>query len=168
MNFGELQAIGYFALRVLVAVVMLIGLFGLVIPVVPGLTIIWLAALVYGLAAGFNGWIFGIITVLMIIGNISDNFVMGAKAHEKGASWLAIIASLAAGVIGSIILTPLGGLIAALVVLFLVEWQRLKDKSVAFGSMKNMVIGLGWSILIRFGIGAVMVALWGLWVYLAM
>ena len=93
MNFGDLQAIGMFALRVFVALVMLLGLFGLVIPVVPGLTIIWLAALIYGIAAGFNWWIFAVMTLLMIAGNISDNFIMGAKAREKGASWLGIIVS---------------------------------------------------------------------------
>lgn len=167
MNFGELQSIGMFILRVFVALIMFLGLFGLIIPIVPGLTIIWLAALVYGLAAGFNGWIFGGMTVLMIVGNIADNFIMGAKAHEKGASWLAILLSLLVGVVGSILLTPIGGLIAALATLFLVEWRRLKDKKIALNSMKNMVIGLGWSVLVRYGIGVVMVGLWVLWVVIA-
>lgn len=167
MNFGDLQAIGMFALRVFVALVMLLGLFGLVIPVVPGLTIIWLAALVYGIAAGFNWWIFAVMTLLMIAGNISDNFIMGAKAREKGASWLGIIVSLLAGVVGSIILSPIGGLIAALLALFLVEWRKHKDRSVALNSMTHMAIGLGWSVLVRYGIGAVMIGLWVLWVVLA-
>ena len=52
---------------------MLVGL--LVLPLLPGLVIIWVAALGYGLAAGFGtlGWImFALITVLMLAGSVID------------------------------------------------------------------------------------------------
>src|SRR5512132_3086170 len=112
------------ALRIVVLAVMLFGLLGLIIPVLPGLVIIWVPALVYGLVTGFN-WVsailFGIMTLLMILGNLVDNFIMGARARVQGASWLAIGVALAAGVLGSIIFPPFGGLIAALLGLFAVE-----------------------------------------------
>src|SRR3990172_7824912 len=83
--------------------VMLVGLFGLVIPIFPGGVVIWLAALLYGLVSGFGtlgGWIFAIITLLMLASAAADNVLMGARAHKEGASWRAIILALLAGLVG--------------------------------------------------------------------
>jgi uncharacterized protein YqgC (DUF456 family) len=67
-------------LKTLTLTVMVIGLFGLAVPIVPGLVIMWLGALGYGLFAGFGvlGWImFALITILMIVGSVVDNILMG-------------------------------------------------------------------------------------------
>jgi uncharacterized protein len=71
---------------ILTFLTMLVGLFGLIIPIFPGNVVMWLAALVYGLVFGFGrlgGIIFGIITLLMFVAVLADNFLMGAKAREK-------------------------------------------------------------------------------------
>jgi uncharacterized protein len=154
-------------LQVITLVVMLVGLFGLMIPVLPGLVIIWVAALVYGILTGF-GWggavLFGLITVLMIAGNLVDNVIMGARAREQGASWLAIGVAMVLGVVGSFVFPPFGGLIAALLGLFVVEVLRLRSLKKAFDSTRSMAIGCGWAAVIRFGIGTIMIMLWAAWV----
>ena len=69
-------------------VMMAVGL--LVIPILPGLVIIWVSALGYGISAGFGvlGWVmFALITILMLAGSILDNLLMGAQAHKEGAPW---------------------------------------------------------------------------------
>lgn len=160
---------GVGALSIVVLVVMLVGLFGLLTTIIPGLVIIWVAALVYWLVAGFSltAWIaFALISLLMIIGSVIDNVIMGASARRTGASWLAIIVALFAGLVGTIILPPFGGLIAALLGLFLVEFLRLRDWRQALESAKSMAAGCGWSVLLRFAIGAVMILIWGGWVLL--
>jgi len=158
---------GLAGLRIILLAIMLFGLLGLIIPVLPGLVIIWVPALVYGLVTGFNwtsGLLFAAMTVLMVVGNLVDNVVMGAKAKEQGASWLAIGVALAAGILGSIVFPPFGGLIAALIGLFAVEMLRLKDLQRALKSTRSMAIGCGWAAVIRFGMGIVMILLWGAWV----
>jgi uncharacterized protein YqgC (DUF456 family) len=158
---------GLTTLRLVVLAVMLFGLLGLAIPVLPGLVIIWVPALVYGILTGFNwlsGGLFAGMTVLMIIGNLVDNVIMGARAREQGASWLAIAVALTAGIIGSIVFPPFGGLIAALIGLFLVEILRLKDLRRALESTRSMAVGCGWAAVVRFGIGLVMILLWGAWI----
>lgn len=157
-------------LNIVILAVMLFGLFSLLIPVMPGLAIIWIAALVYGVLTGFNllsGVLFGLMTVLMVAGNLADNFIMGQQAREKGASWLAIGVALAAGLAGSLVFPPFGGLIAALIGLFLVEFLRLKDWRTALKSTKSMAIGCGWAAVIRFGMGIIMILLWLAWVFWA-
>jgi uncharacterized protein len=155
---------------ILTFLTMLVGLFGLIIPIFPGNVVMWLAALVYGLVFGFGrlgGIIFGIITLLMFVAVLADNFLMGAKAREKGAAWGSIILALVAGIVGTIVLPPIGGIIAAPMVLYLMEMQRLGDSEEAKDVVKALLIGWGLAFVVRFGIGVVMFALWGIWAYIS-
>jgi uncharacterized protein YqgC (DUF456 family) len=155
-------------LRILLMVVSLIGLICLIIPGVPGLAIIWLAMLGYGLATGIQGWdwvVLGITAIIMIVGNLADNVLMGGKAHEKGAGWPAILLALLAGVVGSILLPPLGGIPSAFLVLFLVEWIRRKDPRAAVSSVLGMAAGYGWGFLARLATGVIMIVIAAIWVY---
>lgn len=157
-------------IHILTFLTMLVGLFGLIIPIFPGNVVMWLAALVYGLVFGFGRLgtiLFAIITVLMLIAAVADNILMGAKAREKGAAWSSIILALAAGVVGTILVPPIGGLIAAPVMLYVMEAQRLKDAEEAREVVKALLTGWGMAFVVRFGIGIVMLVLWGIWAYLA-
>lgn len=154
--------------RGIAMVMMAVGL--LVIPILPGLVIIWVAALGYGIAAGFGtlGWImFAIITVLMLAGSILDNVLMGTQAHKQGAPWWAILIAMLAAILGSFLIPiPIvGGILSALLVLFLIEWLRLKDSKKALASMRGMLVGCGWAFIFRFIIGMVMIGLWLIWAW---
>ena len=160
-------------LEILTFLALLAGLFGLVIPVFPGLTVMWIGTLAYAIIqaiAGnmtWGGWlIFAVITLLMIGGNVVDNIIIAKHMLDKNIPWSSIIVSFAAGIIFSLFLTPLAGMVASPVGLFLAEWQRIKDKQAAFDNTKAWMTGWGWSFLARFGIGIVMIAFWGLWALL--
>jgi uncharacterized protein YqgC (DUF456 family) len=147
---------------------MLVGL--LVLPLLPGLVIIWAAALGYGLLAGFGvlGWImFALITVLMLAGSIIDNILMGTSAHKEGAPWWVILLALLAAILGSFLIPIpiLGGILAALLTLFGIEWLRRKDWRKALASIKGMMLGWGWAFVIRFITGMVMIGLWLIWAW---
>jgi len=149
------------------AVIMGVGLLGLFFYIIPGLTIIWLAVLVYGIVAGFNvgsGILFGLITLLMIGGNVIDNLIMGAEAKKTGASWPSIIVALVAGVAGTFLLPPFGGLIFAAVGILVVEWIRKRNLAEGAKSAGGILKGCGLAVMIRFGIGALMIGLWVVWV----
>jgi uncharacterized protein YqgC (DUF456 family) len=149
-------------------VFILVGILGLILPIYPGIVIIWLAALGYGIATGFTTagiFVFVILTLLMIVGSLIDNILMTAFTHKTGASWWSIILALVAGLIGTFAFPPIGGLIAAPLVLYLLEWSRLQDHEQAFQSLKALVTGWGFSYVARLGIGLVMVLLWGIWVW---
>jgi uncharacterized protein YqgC (DUF456 family) len=153
----------------IILAVMLVGL--LVIPILPGLVIIWVAALGYGLAAGFGvlGWImFALITVLMLAGSILDNILMGTSAHKEGAPWWVILLAMVAAIIGSFLIPIpiIGGILAALLTLFAIEWIRRKDWRKALASIKGMLIGWGWAFVFRFIIGMIMIGLWLIWAWI--
>lgn len=147
---------------------LLAGTLGLIIPVFPGLVINWLAILIFGLVTGFDvkgGIIFVLVTILMIIGNTLDNVLMSRKARESGASWLSIGMGYLASLVVSFVLSPLVGLAAAPVGVFLVEFIRRWKFREALGVAWALMVGWGWSIAIRIGIGIGMVILWMIWAW---
>jgi hypothetical protein len=128
----------------------------------------WVGALGYGIFTGFytTGWIiFAIMTILMVVGSLIDNFLMGASARQKGASWWSLGAAWVGAIIGTIVLPPIGGLIFALLALFLVEYFRLKDSKQAFDSSTSLATGCGWAVGVRLVIGFIMLILWILWAF---
>ena len=156
---------------------MLIGFFGLFLVFFPGLTVIWVSILLWGLVTLFNynvgPWTFTltiatflVITMLMLLGNVLDNIFMAGGARAKGASWWAILASFLAMIITSIFLTPLLGLVAALLSLFIVELIRIRDCRAAFKSTSSMAFGCGWAVFSRLIIALLMIALFIMWYFL--
>jgi len=161
------------ALETLTLFALLIGLVGLIVPVFPGLTVMWLATLIYALiqnAAGkMTGWdwfAFIIITLLMIGGNIVDNIIIARKMRDQFIPWTSILLAFAAGIIASLFFTPLIGLVAAPLGLFLAELNRLKNRDEAIKSTKAYMIGWGWAFGARFIIGITMIGSWMLWAWI--
>lgn len=147
--------------------VMLLGLAGLLVPALPGLLIIWLAALGYGLIAGFGTWgywLFGLITLLGIAGGFIDNLFMAAGAKMGGASWWSVVAAGALALIGFLLFPPFGGIVGGLLGILLVEFYRLRDWRKAWAATKGMALGCGGGLLARLAIGALMIVAWGVWV----
>lgn len=147
--------------------IMAIGLTGLIIPIFPGLLVIWLAALGYGLIAGFAlpGWIFfTIITIFFAAGSILDNVVMGRQAYKDGASLVSILIAMVFGILGNLLLPVLGGFIGAIFALFLVEWIRRKNWREAMTATRGWAVGCGWAVVTRFVFGLLMIVVWMIWV----
>lgn len=154
----------------LTQIFVLVGLFGLIVPIFPGLVVMWLAILGYGVVTGFASpgvVVFIIITILMLAGTLVDNFMMGIGAKQGGASWGTILIALLAGVLGTILVPPLGGIFAAPGAVFLLEYLRLKDTQKAWQALRGLATGWGLSFVIRFIIGVVIMLLWWFWVWQA-
>ena len=154
------------SINIITLIVMLFGLFGLIMPVFPGLVIIWLAALGFGILGGFSagGWgFFIVITVLMLIGNISDGILMAKKALEHGAAKASLVLAAIVSVLVSLIFSPIGGLIAAPIALYLSEKNQGHTKEEATAITKGLMVGWGWAFILRVAIGIIMIILWTIW-----
>jgi len=156
---------------------MVIGFFGLFLVVFPGLTVIWGSILLWGVSTSFNykvgPWTFiltiatfSVITMLMLLGNVLDNIFMAGGARIKGASWWAIALSWVAMITAGILLTPIAGLGAALLVLFLAELIRIRDYRSAVRSASSMAMGCGWAVFARLLIALFMILLFIMWYFM--
>lgn len=153
--------------------VMLIGLAGLLVPIFPGLLVMWLATLFYALIEVSNQtitwfeWVlFAVITLLMLAGSVVDNIIIARQVREKQVPWGSVLFGYLAGLIASLFFTPLIGIVAAPAGLFVAEYWRLRDTKVAFSSTRAWMTGWGLTIAARVAIGVVMIGLWMVWAWL--
>lgn len=151
---------------ILAALAMAIGLAGVVVPVLPGILVIWAAALAYGFAVGFGvlGWtIMVIMTVGVAASVVTSVVVPKAAAAEFGASGKSQLIGLVFGVIGFFVIPVIGLFVGALLGVFVGEYLRLDDGEAAWRATKAVARGFGKSVFIDIGLGAVMVTMWALW-----
>lgn len=160
-------------LQVVVLILLIFGLIGLLIPIFPGLTVMWIGTLIYAVVQASIGamtWVdwllFVLITILMIGGNIGDNIIIAKHVRDKNVPWSSIIWAFIAGVGVSLVMTPIAGMLAAPAGLYFAEWRRLRDKGQAFANTKAWMTGWGWSVAAKIGLGIVMIIFWGLWAWL--
>ena len=150
----------------LVALAMIAGVVGSVIPILPDVILIWGAGLVYGLAVGWGvwgPWLFAAMTLLAALGFLTELWVSGAGARAGGASFWGILAGFALGAIGLVFFSPLGGFVGLLLGTFLVEYLRLKDSRLALRAVFGAGAGYGVSFVVKLGLCLGMVLLWVVW-----
>ncbi len=158
-------------LAVLTFLVMLAGVAGVIVPGLPDLPLIWAAALVYGLLAGFSGWVgAGAMVVLTVlgIGGIAAELALGpVGARQQGASWAALAAGFVLGLAGLFVFPPIGPIVGALLGVFLVEYYRRKNAPEAWQVVKGYAVGCSVSVVLRGALALAMIGVWAAWVWLA-
>lgn len=155
---------------VLVGVAMAVGLVGTVVPVVPGLGLVWLAALAFGLARGFGTEgvaAMAVITALAVAGTVAGVVLPRRAAGAAGAAptslWLgallAVVGFFAVPVVG----LPLGGALG----IYAGEHLRTGSAGAAWRATRATLAGFGLAALAQLGAGLLMVLTWGAWLLAA-
>ena len=75
-----------------------------------------------------------------------------------------MVVALAAGIAGTFILPPFGGLLFAALSILVVEWVRKRDLKEGAKSAGAIIRGCGFATIARLGIGVLMIGLWVVWV----
>ena len=138
-----------------------------VIPVLPGQFLIWLAALGYGLLAGWErlGWLlFLLLTVGMLAAAVFDLVAGWMGARRGGASTRAIVAGFVLSIIGLIVFNAFGALVGVFGGIVGYEYWQNRDGRRALKAGVGYLGGLLVSLVARFFIALGMV---GLFVWLA-
>jgi|GEM_PF-234531 len=160
------------------ALVMLVGLVGAVIPVLPGSWLIWLAALGYGVAqwllgqTPFDGWVGSvamvILTLLALVDLGLEYVITHYVTHQEGVSFKATLASIGLGLVGIFFFPPIGPLVGSMLGLFLVEYFRHeRDWRKALKGLRSYAKGCGWAMLAEVTLCLVMIGVWVIWVIVA-
>lgn len=151
-----------------VGAAMALGLAGAFIPAFPDLVLIWGAGLAYGLLAGWGAWgpwLFALMSLCAVAGVIAEAWVGGIAARLGGASLAGIAAGLTLGLLGLILLGPIGVFLGLLAGTFLVEYLRRRDVSHASRATAGIGIGYGLAFVVKIGLSLAMVVAWVAWVW---
>jgi uncharacterized protein YqgC (DUF456 family) len=150
----------------IVLLVMLVGLVGTLIPIVPGIILMWIAAVFYGFAVGFDVFSIGVLAVVTVLAAVSVavGIVLPKRAAtESGASTSSQLAAVVGAVIGFFAIPVVGVVVGALAGIALAEWRDKGDWQAARVSTIAVAKGFGWSALVQFGIGFVILVVWLAW-----
>lgn len=154
-------------LELAVGAVMVFGLVGTVVPIWPGVVVVWAAALVYGLVDGFGpvgAASFVVITLLGVAGTVAQVVLPTRGGAKAGASLRTLGIAALGAVVGAILLPALGLPIGALVGVWLSELTQVGDAAEAWRRTLAVLRGFGFGILVEFGVGTAMIVTWLVWV----
>ncbi len=146
----------------LTLLVMLVGLIGIVVPVLPGTVLIFLAALLYAVVEGFQtvGWpTLLVLGLLMIAATTADLWASIAGAKVGGASGWSVLAGLVGGLVGFVALSLPGAILGAVLGVLLTEIVRLGDWKKALKAGGGWAVGWVLSVVLQLSIGLAMVAI---------
>lgn len=147
----------------LALVVMLVGLLGVVVPVMPGLLLVWLAACGTLLWQGTDvaGWaVAGVMTVLFGLGTLATVYLPARRGRAGGMTTATAAAVLAGAGVGFVVLPVAGLLVGAGVGLYLGERARLGDPVAARASALATARAYGVGVLVELALGVAMIAVW--------
>jgi len=128
---------------------MVVGLVGVILPVVPGVGFIWIVVLIYALVERFatiDIITFGVLTVLAAVGVTADLWMTQVGAKAGGAAATSLLVGMLFGAVGAIIGTLFvvgtipGAIIGAVAGIIIAEYHRREDWNEA------LKVGGGWAV----------------------
>jgi uncharacterized protein YqgC (DUF456 family) len=150
-------------LEVVVLLAMLVGLVGLVVPVMPGLIVMWLAALVWVVLDGGGAVRWGAfvgITLLTVLGTVAATWLSGRRASGAGAPWWVLAVGILGMVVGFFAIPVLGLVVGGVGAIWLAELIRLRDPKSAWDTTWAAIQGYGVGTGIQLAAGVALLLVW--------
>lgn len=147
----------------LAVVVMLVGLIGVVVPVLPGLVLIWVAAVstTLLLRGGLGGWLVAIVlTGLFGLGMAATIWLPARQGRRGGVPLRSLFSAAVGAVVGFFVIPVLGFLVGAAAGLMLAERSRLGAWDPALRSVGAVVRAYGLGVVAELVAGLSMIAVW--------
>lgn len=151
----------------LTALVMSVGLAGTLLPFLPGLLLIWLAGLVFGIVDGFGtvgAALFALMTMLLVAGTAARYVLPARRGAGSGVPRSTLLLAAAAGVVGFFVVPVVGLPLGAALGVLLAERGRTRSWAAAWDRTRSVVVGFGLGALAEIGAGLAMVLAWAGWV----
>jgi hypothetical protein len=137
-----------------------VGLVGIVVPVLPGLLLVWGGVAVWAAATHTTtAWVVLVLATLVAAGGSVVKYLLpGRRLKESGVPWTTVGLGTLLGVVGFFVIPVVGVLVGFVLGVFLAERLRLPSSAEAWPSTKRALAAVGWSILIELATGLVVTA----------
>jgi uncharacterized protein YqgC (DUF456 family) len=147
--------------EVLVALAILVGLVGVIVPILPGLVLVLAAILVWAISEGSpTGWmVFAVAALLIVAGSVVKYVVPNRRLKTTGIPSSTTWFGVAVGVVGFFVIPVIGLLIGFVLGVYLAEYRRVGGAA-AWPSTKEALRAVGVSILIELAAGVLAALVW--------
>ncbi|MFZ0530256.1 MAG: DUF456 domain-containing protein [Propionicimonas sp.] len=149
-------------LTVLVGLAIVVGLVGIVVPVLPGSILIGLAVLVWAVLTGTATawWVFAGVALLLGVGAVITWFITARHTKAAGVPNSSLLLAGIAGIVGFFVVPVVGLLLFFPLGLFVAEYARLRDPSAAWNSALVGLKATGLGMLTELGLALAASGLW--------
>ncbi|WP_370892197.1 DUF456 domain-containing protein [Janibacter sp. GXQ6167] len=139
-----------------------VGLIGIVIPILPGLLACLGAVLIWAIATGgTTAWVvFGICAILFLTGVTLQILIPGRRLKADGVGGWTIVLGVLAGVVGFFVIPFVGLPLFFIGAVYLIEYARFRDQSRAWSATKAAIKGFLRSMGIEFVTALTMGLVW--------
>jgi uncharacterized protein YqgC (DUF456 family) len=140
----------------------LIMLVGIVVPVLPGLLLVWVAVLIWAWDAQTTaGWVvLGITTALALSGFVLRYLLPGRRMAASGVTRSTIAAGVVLGVAGFFLIPVVGAFLGFPLGIYLAERAKRGTHAAAWPSTKQALKAIGLSMGIELLTGLAMATTW--------
>jgi uncharacterized protein YqgC (DUF456 family) len=150
------------AAEVVVGLAILIGLVGVVVPIIPGTLLIAAAILVWALmTGGATAWtVFALAALALVVTGVVKYTWLGQRMRAGGVPNLSVMVGGLVGIIGFFVVPVVGLFLGFIVGTYVAELARLRNVNIAWASTLHAVKAVGLSMVVEL-FGALVAA--GLW-----
>lgn len=147
---------------VVVALIMLVGLIGIAVPVLPGLLVVWAAVLVWASETQTTaGWVvLAIATALALSGFLLQYLLPGQRLRKAGVTTSTTVAGATLAVVGFFVIPIVGGFLGFALGIYLAERIKLGTHAAAWPSTKHALKAIGLSVGIELLTGLAIATTW--------
>ncbi|MCJ0902231.1 DUF456 domain-containing protein [Rhodococcus sp. ARC_M6] len=150
------------AAEVVVGLVILVGLVGVVVPIIPGTLLILAAILLWALmTGGATAWtVFVLAALALVVTGVVKYTWPGQRMRDGGVPNLSVMIGGVVGIIGFFVVPVVGLFLGFVLGTYVAEWIRLRNFNIAWASTLHAVKAVGLSMVVEL-FGALVAA--GLW-----
>ncbi len=150
------------SLTVVTGLLMVVGLVGIVIPVVPGLLLTVGATLLWAYAHPAPGaWVvFWVAVVLYVVGVVTQYLLPGRTMRRQGVGTWTMLLAVVLGIVGFFVVPVVGAILGFVLGIFLVEFVRRQDRYAAWSATKTALVAVLHSMGIELLAGMAILLTW--------
>ena len=150
------------AVEVVAGLAILVGILGVVIPVLPGVLLCWAGVLFWALLgdAGSGRWaVLGLATAIALAGTVVKYLWPGKRLKSTGVPTSSLLAGGVLGVVGFFVVPVVGLVLGFVLGIWLAERMRL-GAGQAWPSTRGALTAVGLSMLVEFAAALAIAVVW--------
>jgi uncharacterized protein len=149
-------------MTVVAGLLIVVGLAGVVVPVIPGLLLVWAGVFVWFLDDRDTSrmGVLIVVSLVLLLGSVVKYLVPGRRLREDGVPWSTLALGAALGIVGFFVVPVIGLFLGFVLGIYLAETMRSSDSAEAWRSTKRALVAVGLSILIELAAGLFATAIW--------
>ena len=148
-------------LNVLVGAACIVGIFGTVIPILPGALLCAAAIIVWAIVEGGHAWLFaGVAVAVVALGMVLKYLIPGKQLKAQGVPAAVMLAGGVLGIVGFFVIPVIGLILGFILGVYLAELYRLRSARLAWPTTLAAMKAAGVSTLIDLASAVFATAIW--------